>query len=932
MGPSRMQRQPTRAGGAAVDDGESLALQELLKRLRTDARTGLDPHEARTRLLRDGPNELPAATGAVGWQLLWDQVRSFMTLLLLGAGALAWVLGEMADALAIVAIVVLNVLLGFVQEYRAEQAIRALAQWRAPRARVVRGGQVLDVPAGELAVGDLLLVEAGDRIPADARVLEAYALQVEESALTGESAPVPKVVVDVPSPDEVGPGRAGHVLFAGTTAVSGSARAVVIRTGVHSELGRIAAMVSEAPRPDSPLQDALDHLARRLVAVCVLAVMVVFAVGLAQGQPWYGMLMVSISLAVAAIPEGLPAAITAALALGVQRMSRRRAVVRRLSAIETLGCANVICSDKTGTLTLNEMTVVRIEGPWGAVDVSGQGFAPSGGFFADAKPVDPLGQPALERLLRAGVLCGHGDVAHRSGRWVAVGDPTEAALVCAARKAALDPARLRSRYRVLAEAPFEAARRRMSVAVALDVPGVAEVVAKGAPDAILSACGRWQGAAGEQRMGRAERARIMARAEQLAADGLRVLAVAARRAAVADLPDPRSSPEALAEALERDLTFLGLVALRDPPRPDVAAAIERARRAHVRTVMVTGDHPATARAIAAAIGLAREDEPVLTGREMERMSDEELKAQLDRCRLFARVPPDQKRRLVQLLRQEGHVVAMTGDGINDAPALKEADIGVAMGMAGTDVARQAAALVLLDDNYATIVDAIEEGRAIYDNIRRFVRYLLACNTGEMLTMLGASLLGLPMPLTALQILWVNLVTDGLPAVALGMLPPARGVMQRPPRSRQEGLLSRGMVEEIAAQGLVIGLSTLLVFAATLALGGGQTEARTAAFASLVLSQLVYALKMGYDAGRHGLPPPVLAGSVLISAGLLGGVVGWPALQPLFGTTALPAGVWALVTAGSAGVAALQAIGDWGAVRAARIVARLIPALSRGRTS
>ncbi len=928
----RLQRQPTHVGGAAVDGGESLALPELLRRMRTDAHTGLDPDEARARLLRDGPNELPASAGAVGWRLLWDQVRSFMTLLLLGAGALAWGLGEVADALAILAIVVLNVLLGFVQEHRAEQAIRALAQWRAPKARVVRGGQVVEVPAGELVVGDLLLVEAGDRIPADARLLEAYALQVEESALSGESAPVPKVVVPMPAPDETGPGRAGHVLFAGTTAVAGSGRAVVIRTGAHSELGRIAAMVSEAPRPDSPLQHALDQLARRLVAVCVLAVTAVFAVGVAQGQPWYGMLLVSISLAVAAIPEGLPAAITAALALGVQRMSRRRAVVRQLSAIETLGCATVICSDKTGTLTLNEMTVVRIEGPWGAVEISGQGFSPSGGFFADGQAVDPLGRPVLARLLRAGVLCGHGDVAHRSGRWVPVGDPTEAALVCAARKAGLEPSRLRGRYRVLAEAPFEAGRRRMSVGVASEVPGVAEVVAKGAPDAILAACARWQGPTGEQRMGRAERARIVQRAERLAADGLRVLAVAARRAAVTDLPDPQSSPEVLAAALERDLTFLGLVALRDPPRPDVAAAIERARRAHVRTVMVTGDHPATARAVAAAIGLAGEDEPVLTGREMARMSDEELEGQLGHCRLFARVPPDQKRRLVQLLRQEGHVVAMTGDGINDAPALKEADIGVAMGIAGTDVARQAASLVLLDDNYATIVDAIEEGRAIYDNIRRFVRYLLACNTGEMLTMLGASLLGLPVPLTALQILWVNLVTDGLPALALGMLPPARGVMQRPPRSRQEGLLARGAGEEIVAQGTVIGMSTLLVFAATLALGGSQAQARTAAFASLVLLQLVYALKMGYDAGRHGLPPPILAGSVLISTGLLGAVVAWPALQPLFGTTPLPAGVWALVAAGSVGVAAMQSLGDWGGARASRLVAKLMPALSRGRAS
>ena len=930
MASRRLRRAGPRPTGAAVEDGESLPLADLLRRLGTEPRIGLAPHEAAARLARDGPNELPASGGPGPWQLLWGQVRSFMTLLLLGAGGLAWALGELADALAIAAIVALNVALGFAQEYRAEQAIRALARWRAPRARVLRGGQVQEVEARELVVGDVVVVEAGDRVAADVRLLEAYALQAEESALTGESAPVPKAPEARPSPERTGPGRAGHVLFAGTTVVSGAARAVVIRTGAHSELGRIAAMVSESPRPDSPLQESLEHLARRLVAACVLAVAVVFGVGVARGQPWYGMLLVSISLAVAAIPEGLPAAVTASLALGVQRMSRRRAVVRQLSAIETLGCATVICSDKTGTLTLNEMTVTRIEAPWGTVEVGGHGFVPRGGFTLQGRPVDPLKLEPLARLLAAGALCGHGDVAPRPPRWVAVGDPTEAALACAARKAGLDPSRLRARRRVLAEAPFDAARRRMSVAVEGEVPGVAEVLVKGAPDAILSCSRWWQGPSGECPLEPARRAGIMRQAEDLASAGLRVIAVAARRLPAGELPDPARPPGEVAEALERDLTFLGLVALRDPPRPDVAQAIERARRAHVRTIMVTGDHPATAQAVAAAIGLAPPGEEALTGPEMERMGDEELQEALRRRHIFARVPPAQKRRLVRLLRQEGHVVAMTGDGVNDAPALKEADIGVAMGLAGTDVARQASALVLLDDNYATIVDAIEEGRAIFDNIRRFVRYLLGCNTGEMLTMLGASLLGLPVPLTALQLLWVNLVTDGLPALALGMLPPARRVMERPPRSRAEGLLSRGAVEEILAQGLVIGLSTLLVFVATAAAGGGDQQARTAAFASLVLSQLAYALRTGADAGRFGLPPPVLLVSVAASGALLLAVIQWPALRPIFGTAALGPEGWGLVAAGSVGVALLQALGDRAAAAAGRLAARLAPALSRGR--
>ncbi|MEW6048177.1 MAG: HAD-IC family P-type ATPase, partial [Bacillota bacterium] len=416
----------------------------------------------------------------------------------------------------------------------------------------------------------------------------------------------------------------------------------------------------------------------------------------------------------------------------------------------------------------------------------------------------------------------------------------------------------------------------------------------------------------------------------LAGEGLRVLAVAGRRVPRAGLPDPGSSIEVVAAALEGDLTFLGLVGLRDPPRPDVPAAIERARRAHVRTIMITGDHPGTARAVARAIGLANSGEEPLLGQEMERLSDEELREQVRRRPIFARISPAQKRRLVRVLREEGHVVAMTGDGVNDAPALKEADIGVAMGLAGTDVARQASALVLADDNYATIVDAIEEGRTIYENIRRFVRYLLGCNAGEMLTMLGAGLLGLPVPLTALQILWVNLVTDGLPALALGMLPPVERVMQRPPRPRRESLFSRGAGEEIAEEGLVIGVSTLLVFGGTLALGAGIVEARSAAFACLVVSQLLYALRCGYDGGKAVIVPPVLFASVIVSLLMLIAVMAWPALQPLFGTTWPRPAVWVLVTGGSLGTFALQALGYRVARHAARLV-RVRGALSWQRS-
>ncbi|MEW6048451.1 MAG: HAD-IC family P-type ATPase, partial [Bacillota bacterium] len=573
----RRQKSTAPPPGAELSGADSLPLSEVFRRLKTSAATGLDPADAAARSMQDGYNDLLHGGGPSALALLWDQIRSFMTLLLIGAALLSYALGEELDALAIAAIVVLNTLLGFGQEYRAERAIEALAQWRAPKARVMRRGQVLEIPAREVALGDILLLEAGDRVPADARLIEAYALQAEESALTGESAPVPKIAAELPPPGAArGAGQASHMVLTGTTVVSGSARAVVVRTGAFTELGRIAAMVSGTPRSDSPLQRSLEHLARWLVGICAVAVALVFAVGVAQGQPWYGMFMVAISLAVAAIPEGLPAAVTAALALGVQRMSRRRAIVRQLSAIETLGCASVICADKTGTLTLNEMTVARIEAPWGSASVSGEGFEPRGSFLVGGRPADPLAIPPLERLLMAGVLCSHGDVAHRGRRWGAVGDPTEAALVCAARKAGLDPPHLRSRHPIVVEAPFEAHRRRMSVAVAASAPRVAEIFVKGAPDAVMSCCRWYQAAGGERALTDRDRAGILARAEGLAGEGLRVLAVAGRRVPRAALPDPGSSIEVVAAALEGDLTFLGLVGLRDPPRPDVPAAIERA--------------------------------------------------------------------------------------------------------------------------------------------------------------------------------------------------------------------------------------------------------------------------------------------------------------------------------------------------------------------
>ena len=911
------------ASGGCIEGADALPLERLLREVGADPHRGLTPGEADRRLARDGPNEIPVHSRVTVAHLALDQLRSTMVLVLLGATVLSFALGEWLDGWSILAIVFLNVALGVAQEYRAEKAMEAIARIGAPRARVRRAGTAQTVPARSLVVGDVILLEAGDRVPADARLLEAFSLQVEESALTGESQPVSKAVWQVPPPPSADPTLdRPHMVLMGTTVTSGRGLAVVVRTGSRTELGTIARMVGEQPSGATPLQLTLEHLGRWLVVISAGAVGLVFVVGVLQGQPWLPMLLVAVSLAVAAIPEGLPAAVTAALALGVQRLSRRRAIVRRLSAVETLGCSTVICSDKTGTLTRNEMTVRLIWTPWGQVEVEGEGFAPAGGLLLNGRRLALPAAGPWAALFEALALVSQGDVQRsRSGRWVAVGDPTEAALACVARKAGLNPADLSRALERRAEAPFEPQRRMMSVAWQRPGRSGSDVYAKGAPDAILARCARVQLNPGLAPLDAPLRARILAEADRMAAAGLRVLAVACRSVDAHRLPAPSAPMATVAAALEQDLTFLALVGMHDPPRPDVAKALQRARQAGVRTLMVTGDHPQTALAVARGIGLAGEGDRAVLGVEMARLTDAELQELAGRHHVFARVPPAEKRRLVRVLKEMGHVVAMTGDGVNDAPALKEADIGIAMGMSGTDVARRASSMVLADDNYTTIVEAIEEGRAIYENIRRFIRYLLGCNVGEVLLMLGAGLLGLPVPLSPLQLLWVNLVTDGLPALALGMLPASERLMRRPPRPRHESLFARGTAEEVAEQGLLIGASTLLLFGLAVGAGLAAPRARTAAFTALVASQLVYALVCALQAGLPlgQLTPVGLA--VAVSWGLQLLVIGLAPLQGVFQTVWPKPVEWAAVAAASVGVAILRQAADAVVSAVARAVGR-----------
>ena len=888
----------------------SLGPSAVASILKTSLATGLSPREAERRLDRLGANELKETRRASVLEMLVDQFRDFMVLVLIAAAGVSVALGEVGDALAILAIVTLNAALGFLQEYRAERSLEALKELAAPAARVIRDDVPVEVRARDVVPGDLLMIEVGDRIPADARLIDEMALEVEESALTGESLPVAKRPDDVlPASAPLGDRR--NMVFMGTVVTRGRGRAVVVATGMDTEIGRIAHLIQQDKDEMTPLQHRLEHLGRTLVAICVALCAFVSVAGILRGEGVVEMFLAGVSLAVAAIPEGLPAVVTIALALGVQRMSRRNAIVRRLPAVETLGCTTVICSDKTGTLTRNQMTLTELDLSGRVIEVTGTGYAPHGQFLEGARPLDPSGDQHLALALKIGLYCNNARLTLggralpgaamrlRSGRgtrdrWGILGDPTEGALVVAAAKAGMlrdaPGAGAAARPRLLAEIPFDSGRKMMTTVY--EDPRTAGAIAyvKGAPEVVLGASSSLLVAGRVRTMTGHDRALILARGARMAARGLRVLALAYRELARVSAPDGGQ--------VETNLVFVGLAGMVDPPREDVKRAIRMARNAGVRTTMVTGDHAGTAEAVARALELAEGDSRAVTGIELDRMTDHALLLTVSTTQVFARVSPEHKLRIVRALRAQGHVVAMTGDGVNDAPAVKEADIGVAMGMSGTDVTREAAAMVLADDDYATIVAAVEEGRGIYDNIRKFIRYLLACNAGEVLTMLVAVLVGLPLPLVPMQILWMNLVTDGLPAIALGVDPVDPDVMMRKPRRPREGVFSRGLGLKIASQGVFIGVCTIAAFVLSLFLHADITRARTVAFTSLVMAQLFYVFhcRSEYRSIVEINPwsNPYLIGAVLVSAAMQISVIYWPAAQGVFHTTGLVGIDWLLV--------------------------------------
>ena len=875
---------------------------EVVEHWQTDTTEGLDNEETAKRLEEFGYNEMSAKPGMPWWKMLLAQFQDFMVLMLLGATLISAVLGDYVDAVTILAIVVMNALLGFVQEYRAERSMEALKKLTDPMTRVIRHGTVQQIRARELVPGDIMVLEAGDKLSADGRLIDAMNLEVEEAALTGESLPVQKTA-DRKFQEDIPLGDRKNMIYAATSVTRGRGTAVVCATGMATEVGRIAVMIQDSHEEETPLQRRLERLGKLLVWGCMAICLIVVITGLLKGEPILLMLMTGISLAVAAIPEGLPAIVTVCLALGVQRMIKRNAIVRKLPAVETLGCTTVICSDKTGTLTQNAMTVRSVYAGGRSYEVTGGGCEIKGGFLLNKQEFDVSKDNSLQQCLRAAALCNNSSLKHNnvsiSGIWrrmkgradlTVEGDPTEGALLIAAAKAGIWRNDLEKRQRRLAEIPFESERRRMSVLYHNDDGYILYV--KGAPDSILDLCRYQLTTKGEVPLTADRITAIAACSDSMADEALRVIAMAYRRVAKADAAH-------LGEDMERELVFAGLAGMIDPPREEAKNAIATCRQAGIKTVMITGDHRNTAVAIAKELSIYREEQhQVLTGRDMDALEDRELARQAEKTTVYARVSPAHKLRIVRALKKNGHIVAMTGDGVNDAPAVKEADIGVAMGIAGTDVTKEASSIVLLDDNFSTIVAAVEEGRGIYENIRKFIRYLLACNFGEVLTMFVASLAGLPLPLLPIQILWVNLVTDGLPAMALGVDPREPDIMRRPPRHPQENVFSRGLSRKIFWRGLQIGLSTVGVFAGYYVLTDDLALARTMAFCTLVFSQMFHVFdcrsetlsvfKLGLFSNK------LLVAAVACSVFMQLSVIYLPFFHDIFATVPLGAEHWAVV--------------------------------------
>lgn len=845
--------------------------------------TGLSANEAEARLAQYGPNEIQAAHRVSPWEILFEQFKNVLILILLGATILSFFLGHGTESIVIAVIVLFAVGLGFVQEYRAERAIEALRQMTAPTATVLRDGQEVKVPAREVVPGDVAILRTGDRIPADGRLIESINLQIEEAALTGESVPVEKHTDALPT-QEMPVGDRKNMVYAGTAATYGRGRALIVATGMQTEFGKIAQLLQTVESSKTPLQQNLDKVGSVLARAAFVVVAIIVALGLLRGQPFIEMLIFGIALAVAVVPEALPAVVTISLAIGVQKMVKRHALIRRLPAVETLGSTSVICSDKTGTLTKDEMTVRKIYVAGQVFNVSGSGYAPHGQFSNNgthAEPTEELKQILTAATLASDAVIVKDETGNEENDWDIKGDPTEGALVVAAAKAGLKKEALDDAYPRLQEIPFTSETKRMTTLHKMEKGNVAYT--KGAPEIILDNCDSILTTSGVKKLDDATRKQVLDTARDFASQALRVLGIA-------------SKPDAVLESAQTGMTFLGLAGMIDPPRPEAKEAIAVCESAGIRAVMITGDHPLTAEAVARELGLLKTGR-VVTGAELDDISDEDFKRQVETIDVYARVSPAHKLRVVTALQANQHIVAMTGDGVNDAPALKKADIGIAMGITGTDVTKEAAAMTLTDDNFASIVAAVEEGRGVFGNIKKYLMYLLSSNIGEIGLMAGSALLGLPLPLTAVQILYVNLATDGLPALALSVDPAEKDLMKRKPRNQKTGIFTRPVVALMLAGGIWSTIINLGLFIWAMNSGRSLEEAMTMTFVSLVLVQFFKAYNFRSD--RHSiLNRPFenkwLNTAILWEAILLLLIIYVPALHEPFNTFSLPLIDWAII--------------------------------------
>lgn len=850
---------------------------------------GISSPQAEEKIKQYGKNTLAKEKKARPLKIFFGQFRDIMVIILLIATVISFFLGEVYDAVTIIVIVLVNAILGFVQEYKTEKTLLALKNMTAPTAKVYRDGKLTELPAADLVPDDVIVLEAGDKVPADAVLLHAKGVLAEESILTGESAAVPKEVGDVNDSDNsIGK---SNILYSGTVITKGTADAKVIATGLSTQMGKISDMLTDIDEELTPLQKRLAELGKAVAIICLAVCAIVAGAGILRGEPAFDMLMTGISIAIAAIPEGLPATVTIALALAVGRMLKQKALVHKLHSVETLGCTSVICTDKTGTITENKMTVSKVYCDGKQYDISGNGYRIAGEITLNGSAVNPAAEKPLTELMTCGVLCNNAAISSSrpvetrqrgrldtSGEWETVGDPTEIALLAAAAKAGITAEKLKGSYHKADEIPFDSETRCMTV---ISRSGSAlTAFSKGAADVILNRCGFILTSEGIKPLTPSIKRRIEAEHEKMTEDALRVLAFA----------DKVLTSGCKQQDIETGMVFLGLMGMTDPPRAEAINAVKLCRSAHIRTVMITGDHKNTAAAIAKKAGIYKKGDTVLTGAELEAMSDSELESIIDKVTVYARVNPADKLRIVRAFKKHGEIVTMTGDGVNDAPAIKEASIGVAMGVTGTDVTKQAADVVLLDDNFATLVSAVEQGRGIYANIRKFVRYLLSCNIGEVLTMFLGIIMGMPITLLPTQLLLVNLVTDGLPAIALGVEPAERENMKQPPRRSDESFFSDGLMTKIIFRGILIGLCTLGCFALFTYMFGDLTIARTGALFTLIMSQLAHVFECKSEKKNIFTVPyfsnPKLILAVLVSAAVIFAAMYVPFLQIIFTTAPL----------------------------------------------